>query len=48
MLKTKEHMGKYKLVKTKCMDFCKSGPMAVINNEVIKRATVTDIRDKCG
>lgn len=29
--------GKYKLVKSKCMDCCKSGPVAVIDQELIKK-----------
>lgn len=37
LIKLDDHKGKYKLVKTKCMDFCKSGPIAVYNNEVIKK-----------
>lgn len=46
LLKTDPHKGKWKVVKTKCMDFCKSGPVAVINNELIKRMKVEDLRDK--
>ncbi|MDN3671054.1 (2Fe-2S) ferredoxin domain-containing protein [Echinicola jeungdonensis] len=37
VIKHDDHKGKYKLIKTKCMDFCKSGPILVYNNEVIKR-----------
>jgi NADH:ubiquinone oxidoreductase subunit E len=29
--------GNFKLVKTKCMDCCKSGPIAVYNNQLIKK-----------
>ncbi|WP_114750830.1 (2Fe-2S) ferredoxin domain-containing protein [Pleomorphovibrio marinus] len=47
MLKVSEHKGKCKVVKTKCMDFCKTGPMVVINSEVIKRASLPEIREKC-
>jgi len=36
--------GKYKVVKTKCMDFCKSGPIAVINNQIIKKGDFVDLR----
>ncbi|QDH80301.1 (2Fe-2S) ferredoxin domain-containing protein [Echinicola soli] len=39
LTKLDTHKGKYKIVKTKCMDFCKTGPMVVINNEVIKKGT---------
>jgi len=37
LIKLEDHKGQYKLVKTKCMDFCKTGPIMVINNEVIKK-----------
>ena len=29
--------GNFKLVKTKCMDCCKSGPIAVYNNQLVKK-----------
>ena len=32
-----ELKGKYKLVKSKCMDCCKSGPVAVIDQQLIKK-----------
>ncbi|MBD8489094.1 (2Fe-2S) ferredoxin domain-containing protein [Echinicola sp. CAU 1574] len=38
VIKLDDHKGKYKLVKTKCMDFCKTGPVVVVSNEVIKKA----------
>ncbi|MEX2513695.1 MAG: (2Fe-2S) ferredoxin domain-containing protein [Cyclobacteriaceae bacterium] len=38
--------GKYKIVKTKCMDFCKTGPIAVVNNEIIKSGDLEDLRKK--
>jgi NADH:ubiquinone oxidoreductase subunit E len=31
------HRGKFKLVKTKCMDCCKSGPVAVVADQLIKK-----------
>jgi NADH:ubiquinone oxidoreductase subunit E len=46
LLKTDPHTGKWKVVKTKCMDFCKSGPVGVINNELIKRMKLDDLREK--
>lgn len=46
LVKTDPHKGKWKIVKTKCMDFCKSGPVAVINNELIKRMEIEDLRGK--
>ncbi|WP_186757727.1 (2Fe-2S) ferredoxin domain-containing protein [Echinicola salinicaeni] len=39
LTKLDDHKGKYKIVKTKCMDFCKSGPITVVSNEVIKKST---------
>ena len=32
-----ELKGKYKLVKSKCMDCCKSGPVAVMNQQLVKK-----------
>ncbi|MDO6438467.1 (2Fe-2S) ferredoxin domain-containing protein [Cyclobacterium sp. 1_MG-2023] len=29
--------GNFKLVKTKCLDCCKSGPVAVYNNHLVKK-----------
>lgn len=46
LVKSNEYQGKYKLIKTNCMDFCKSAPLVVINNEVLKRANLTDIKKK--
>lgn len=46
LVKSDDHKGKYKIVKTKCMDFCKSAPIVVINNEVVKKADVPALRKK--
>ncbi|MFC4872378.1 NAD(P)H-dependent oxidoreductase subunit E [Negadavirga shengliensis] len=46
LVKMDSHKGKYKIVKTKCMDFCKSGPIAVYNNEVIKNGSIEELRGK--
>ncbi|SEJ74002.1 Thioredoxin-like [2Fe-2S] ferredoxin [Cyclobacterium xiamenense] len=35
--------GKYKLVKTKCMDCCKSGPVAVVNDQLIKKGDLKQL-----
>ncbi|MFO7823059.1 MAG: (2Fe-2S) ferredoxin domain-containing protein [Cyclobacterium sp.] len=37
-LQSGAYRGKFKLVKTKCMDCCKSGPVAVVNNQLVKKA----------
>jgi NADH:ubiquinone oxidoreductase subunit E len=46
LIKSEDFKGKFKMVKTKCMDFCKSAPLVVINNEVLKRASIQDIKKK--
>lgn len=32
----KHFRGKFKLVKTRCMDCCKSGPVVVVNDQLVK------------
>ncbi|WP_162417999.1 (2Fe-2S) ferredoxin domain-containing protein [Cyclobacterium roseum] len=39
----KPFRGKFKLVKTKCMDCCKSGPVVVIKNELIKKGDLEQL-----
>ncbi len=39
----KRFRGKFKLVKTKCMDCCKSGPVVVINNKLIKNGDLEQL-----
>jgi NADH:ubiquinone oxidoreductase subunit E len=46
LVKSEDHKGKYKIIKTKCMDFCKSAPVIVVNNEVVKKADVGAIKKK--
>ncbi|MGY6743430.1 MAG: NAD(P)H-dependent oxidoreductase subunit E [Cecembia sp.] len=46
LIKSEDYKGKFKIIKTKCMDFCKSAPLVVINNEVLKRANLSDIKKK--
>lgn len=46
LVQSHEYQGKYKLIRTKCMDFCKSAPVVVINNEVLKRADLNDVKKK--
>ncbi|AKP52407.1 (2Fe-2S) ferredoxin domain-containing protein [Cyclobacterium amurskyense] len=36
-IKEDDFRGNFKLVKSKCMDCCKSGPVAVIGHELIKK-----------
>jgi NADH:ubiquinone oxidoreductase subunit E len=43
-LQNESNKGKYKIIKTKCMDFCKSGPIVVMNNELIKSAEIEKIQ----
>ncbi len=46
LIQTEDHKGKFKVIKTKCMDFCKSAPTVVINNEVVKKADIATLRKK--
>jgi NADH:ubiquinone oxidoreductase subunit E len=46
LLKSEDHKGKYKIIKTKCMDFCKSAPVVVYHNEVIKKADLHAVKKK--
>lgn len=46
LIKSEDYKGKFKIIKTKCMDFCKSAPLVVINNEVLKKVNLHDIKKK--
>lgn len=46
LVRSENYKGKFKLIKTKCMDFCKSAPVVVINNEVLKRGSVEKLKEK--
>ncbi|EON75768.1 hypothetical protein ADIS_3659 [Lunatimonas lonarensis] len=46
VLKLDPHKGRFKLIKTKCMDFCKSGPIMVFENEVFKNGDVEKFKGK--
>jgi NADH:ubiquinone oxidoreductase subunit E len=46
LIKSEDHKGKFKLIKTKCMDFCKSAPSVIMQNELIKKADLEDIKGK--
>lgn len=48
LVKSHEYQGKYKLIKTKCMDFCKSAPSVIIQNELIKKADLDRVKKKMG
>lgn len=45
-IKSKELKGQCKLIKTKCMDFCKSAPVVIIGEYVCKRATFEKVLDQ--
>lgn len=34
-----ELKGSCKIIRTKCMDFCKSGPVIIVGEQIIKKAT---------
>jgi len=46
LIKSEDYKGKFKIIKTKCMDFCKSAPLVVVNNEVLKRADLSVVKKK--
>jgi len=46
LIKSEDYKGKFKIIRTKCMDFCKSAPLVVINNEVLKRAGLQEVKKK--
>jgi NADH:ubiquinone oxidoreductase subunit E len=35
--------GQFKIIKTKCMDFCKNSPVVIYREEVIKKATLEKV-----
>ncbi|MDN3689326.1 (2Fe-2S) ferredoxin domain-containing protein [Cyclobacterium jeungdonense] len=39
----KHFRGKFKLVKTKCMDCCKSGPVVVVNDHLVKNGDLNQL-----
>ncbi|MGY6522291.1 MAG: NAD(P)H-dependent oxidoreductase subunit E [Mongoliitalea sp.] len=46
LIRSEDYKGKFKIIKTKCMDFCKSAPVVVLNNEVLKRSSVEVLKEK--
>jgi NADH:ubiquinone oxidoreductase subunit E len=44
LTKSEIFKGQYKVIRTRCMDFCKSAPVVVINNEVHKKAKAEEIK----
>ncbi|WP_194774225.1 (2Fe-2S) ferredoxin domain-containing protein [Pararhodonellum marinum] len=38
LINNEENKGQYKIVKTKCMDFCKTGPVVVMDQKILKKA----------
>ncbi|MBS9523142.1 (2Fe-2S) ferredoxin domain-containing protein [Litoribacter ruber] len=39
------YKGRFKIIKTKCMDFCKTGPMVIYKEEVVKKASLASLRE---
>lgn len=37
------HKGKYKFIKTKCLDMCKSAPVAIVDSHFFKKAETEKI-----
>jgi NADH:ubiquinone oxidoreductase subunit E len=46
LIKSEDNKGKYKLIKTKCMDFCKSAPSVIMQNELIKKADLEVLKGR--
>ena len=46
LIKSEGHKGKFKVIRTKCMDFCKSAPIVFINNEVLRKADLELVQNK--
>ena len=46
LIRSDSHKGQFKIIRTRCMDFCKSAPVVVINNEVIKKAKLDALKSK--
>jgi len=44
LTKENPYKGQYSIVKTKCMDFCKTGPIVIIKDDVIKKATLEKVK----
>ncbi|WP_143960656.1 (2Fe-2S) ferredoxin domain-containing protein [Litoribacter populi] len=45
MTKFPSYRGRFKIIKTKCMDFCKTGPMVIYKEEVVKKASIVTLRE---
>lgn len=42
-IKSDDLKGKCKLIKTKCMDFCKSAPVVIVDKYVCKKANLEKV-----
>lgn len=43
--KNQEYKGKYKLIKTHCLDMCKSAPVAVVQDHFFKKVEIEKLLD---
>jgi NADH:ubiquinone oxidoreductase subunit E len=41
-----DYKGRFKIIKTKCMDFCKSAPVVIVENMVVKKGDLSLIKKK--
>lgn len=41
-----DYKGRFKIIKTKCMDFCKSAPVVIVENVAVKKADLSLIKKK--
>lgn len=46
LVNSNDYRGKFKIIKTKCMDFCKSAPVVIVENGVLKKADINSLRRK--
>lgn len=46
LINSHDYKGGFKIIKTKCMDFCKSAPVVIVENVVVKKADLSLIKKK--
>ncbi len=45
-IKQPDLKGDVKLIKTKCLDMCKSGPMVIVEDQFLKKSTLRDVLER--
>jgi NADH:ubiquinone oxidoreductase subunit E len=46
LVNSQDYKGKFKVIKTKCMDFCKSAPVVIVENGLLKKADINSLKRK--